>query len=430
MKGLFKSLVVTILTFEARILLKRARPKIIAVTGSVGKTSTKDAIYHAIKGKVRARKSEKSYNSEIGVPLSVLGLDNAWQSPIGWAKNIIDGLLHALFPGNYPEVLVLEMGVDRPGDMKRLASWVRPDVVVLTRLPAVPVHVEYFGSPEAVANEKLELVKALRDDGVLVYNADDEKVRDAVKEVRQKAVGYSRYSESEYTVREDQVIYESGAPRGLTFKVKHANEETVFSLMGAIGVGHAYNFAAAAAVASCFDVDLNAAAAALRDFTPPPGRMRLIPGIKDSVIIDDTYNSSPTAVERALSTLYEVKGFTRKVAVLGDMLELGRFSIDEHERVGAQAAECCQFLITVGVRSRNIAAAALSMGMSEKNILQYDDSVTAAKELQNLIRPGDIILVKGSQGLRMERVVEEVMAEPDKASELLVRQSEAWKAKA
>ncbi len=429
MKHLLKPLVVTILTAEARLLLRRTKPKIIAITGSVGKTSTKDAVYHAIKNRARARKSEKSYNSDIGVPLSILGLDNAWQNPVLWLKNIVDGLLLALFPGNYPEVLVLEMGVDRPGDMKKLASWVKPDMVVLTRLPEVPVHVEYFHSPDDVVAEKLALVEALADDGVLIYNHDDEKILQATKSVRQRAIGYSRYSESDFMVMNDEVIYEHGAPKGLRFKIKHAKETADFSLQGAVGISHAYNFAAATAVAGFFGMEIKEAAAALTDFVPPPGRMRLVPGIKDTVIIDDTYNASPTALERALSTLYEIKGFHRKVAVLGDMLELGRFSINEHERAGAQAAECSQLLMTVGPRARGIAEGALAMGMSEKNILQYDDSESAARELQNIIKPGDLILIKGSQGMRMEKLVEEIMAEPGKANELLVRQGQAWKDK-
>lgn len=429
MKNILKRVVVHILTLEAKILLRRAKPKVIAVTGSVGKTSTKDAVFHALRNKVRARKSVKSYNSEIGVPLSILGLDNAWQNPLLWLKNIIDGLMLALFPGDYPEVLVLEMGVDRPGDMKRLASWVRPDIVVMTRLPEVPVHVEYFGSPEAVVMEKLELVNALRDDGILVYNQDDEKVRDAAMDVRQRSISYSRYSESDYTVLGDEVVYEEGSPKGVGFSIKAQGENEKFTLLGAIGVSHAYNFAAAAAVASTFGMSLKETASALSSFVPPPGRMRLLGGIKNTMVIDDTYNSSPVATERSLSTLNEIKGFNRKVAVLGDMLELGRFSVTEHEKIGVQAAECANLLITVGVRARGIAEAALASGMSEKNILQYEESVTAGKELQNILKPGDIVLVKGSQGTRMERIVAEIMAEPDRAEELLVRQSRAWQEK-
>ncbi len=427
MKSLLKAVVVSILTFEARMLLARTKPQIVAVTGSVGKTSTKDAISHVLKSKKRCRKSEKSYNSEIGVPLSVLGLENAWNDPWLWIKNLLDGMMIALWPGKYPEVLVLETGVDRPGDMKRLTAWLKPDIVVLTRLPDVPVHVEYFGSPAAVIAEKLTLVEALKSDGILVYNHDDEKVLQAAKSVRQTTKSYGRYSDADFRVGSDEVIYEQGGPRGLKFEIGSPKGKASFTLSGAIGEGHFYNYAAAVAVADVFDIDIQTAAGSLEDFTPPPGRMRLIDGIKDTVIIDDTYNSSPVALEKALTTLSEIKGFVRKVAILGDMLELGRFSIEEHEKAGRQAAKNVDVLVTVGIRSRGMAEGALESGLSEKHVFQYEDTDSARREIQNLIQPGDLILIKGSQGLRMERIVEEIMKEPDAAPDELVRQSRAWK---
>ena len=429
MKNTLKSFVVSIITLEAKLLLRRTKPKIVAVTGSVGKTSTKDAIYHVVKNKIRSRKSEKSFNSEIGVPLSVLGLENAWNNPLLWLKNIIDGFLIVLWPGNYPELLVLEMGVDRPGDMKKLTTWLKPDVVVLTRLPEVPVHVEYFSTPEAVVAEKLILVDSLGPGGVLVYNYDDEKVMQAAKNLQQRTIGYGRYSEAEFSVRGDEVVYENGMPTGMRFNINGPKGGADFSLSNAVGVGNLYNYAAAAAVGEIFDVSISEAAMSLTDFVTPPGRMRIISGIKETCIIDDTYNSSPVALERALSTLLELKGFNRKVAIIGDMLELGRFSIQEHQRAGVQAAECADLLVTVGVRARGVAESALQNGLSEKNILQYDYSENAALEIQNIIQPGDLVLIKGSQGLRMERIVEEIMAEPSKAGEILVRQSQTWQAK-
>ena len=165
MKNFLKRIIVAILTYEAQLLLLRTKPTIVAVTGNVGKTSVKDAIYEVLKGTIHTRKSEKSFNSEIGVPLSVLGLESGWNNPLLWLKNIIDGLLLVIHPGTYPKVLVLEMGVDRPGDMDALTTWIRPHVVVLTRLPDVPVHVEFFDSPEAVCKEKIKLVHALRQIG-------------------------------------------------------------------------------------------------------------------------------------------------------------------------------------------------------------------------------------------------------------------------
>lgn len=427
MKSVFKNIVVWIITLEAKMLIRRTRPQIVAITGSVGKTSVKDAVFAVLKTRMHARKSEKSFNSEIGVPLSVLGLPNAWNSPIRWFKNIIDGALLVIHPGEYPKLLVLEMGVDRPGDMDRLTTWIRPDVVVLTRLPDVPVHVEFFKTPERVIEEKRKLVSALKPDGVLVYNQDDEKVAEVAKETLQHSIGYSRYSLSPFTASADKIIYDNGRAAGFEFLLTHMDQVTLMRVNGSLGVQHAYNYAAAAAVASVFSISVEDTRIALLDHVPPPGRMRLIPGLKETIIIDDTYNASPAASERSLQTLKEIKGVKRRIAVLGDMMELGQYSVKEHERIGALAAGCADNLVTIGVRARGFAQGALQNGMSEKKILQFDDSLEAGRELQVLIKPGDVLLIKGSQSIRAERVVEEIMAEPESAEELLVRQSGMWK---
>ncbi len=429
MKEFFKKIVIAIITLEAKMLLNRTRPQIIAVTGSVGKTSIKDAMYEVFKGRIHVRKSEKSFNSEIGVPLSVLGLPNAWSNPILWLKNIVDGALLVIHPGEYPKLLVLEMGVDRPGDMEKLTSWIRPDVVVLTRLPDVPVHVEFFDSPEAVVREKRKLVEALKPDGVLVYNQDDEKVVYVAHDTLQKSIGYSRYSLSPYTASADKIVYENGTAVGFEFLLTHLDTATLVRVNGSLGVQHAYNYAAAAAVASVFSIGIDVVAQALSAYTPPPGRMRLIPGIKGTLLIDDTYNSSPIASEQSLMTLKELRGVKRRIAVLGDMMELGQFSIREHERIGQLVAKTADILVTVGVRARGFSKGAFEAGMNEKNMLEYDDIVTAGREMQNFIKAGDVLLVKGSQSVRAERFVEELMAEPQKAGELLVRQDGEWKSR-
>ncbi len=430
MKQLFKSIVVSILTFEAKLLIRRKQPKVIAVTGSVGKTSTKDAIYTALKDSVYVRKSQKSYNSELGVPLSVLGLENAWNNPVLWLKNIVDGLLKALFIREYPDVLVLEMGVDRPGDMTNLMTWIQPDVVVLTRLPDVPVHVEYFKDPEQVVQEKLELVRHLKPDGVLIFNNDDERVRVEAEAVRQKSFGYSRYSPSAYTLSEDTILFTDRRPVGMTCKLTHNEEEVELTINGSLGVQHAYSYAAAVAVAAQFDIPLAKAAAALKESVPPPGRMRILPGIQHSLIIDDTYNSSPVAAERALYTLKELNLYDqRKIAVLGDMLELGKFSTSEHERIGAIAAKVVDVLVTVGVRSRKTAEGALENGLSEKAIFQYDTIEDAIAEFPRMVEYGDLILVKGSQGVRGEKLVAMLLEDRDEASRQLVRQDAMWERK-
>lgn len=429
MRHFVKRTLVTILTFEAALLLRRARPKIVSVTGNVGKTSTKDAIFAVLKDHIHTRKSEKSYNSELSVPLTVLGLENAWYNPLRWVKNLIDGFIIALYPGDYPKVLVLEMGVDQPGDMARLTKWIKPDVAVITRLPDVPVHVEFFSSPEEVVYEKLLLLDALKSEGIFVYNNDDEKVREAAQAIRQQSIGYSRYSLSQFTVSGDQIVYDGGRPVGIEFTLTHLDRAALMRVNGSLGVQHAYNCASATAVGSVFGIGIEDAMPALREQALPPGRMRLLRGIKDTLIIDDTYNSSPIAAEHALQTLKELQGTQRKVAVLGDMLELGQYSVREHEKLGEHVASSADLLITVGIRARKIAEGALEYGMNEKCIYQYDEIDRARSEVKNLIKLGDTILVKASQAIRAEVLVKEIMLEPERSAELLVRQDPAWKKK-
>ncbi len=426
MKMTFKKIVVAILTYEARVLLARKRPTIVAVTGSVGKTSTKDAIYSVLKNYKHTRKSQKSFNSDIGVPLSVLGLQNGWNSPWLWLRNIVDGAFVAFFSKEYPEVLVLEMGVDRPGDMAKLAQWVQPDVVVLTRFPDVPVHVEYFKEPGDVVREKMQLVHALRPDGVVIFNNDDQLIKDALTEVRQQAIGFSRYSPAPFTVTGDKTLYKDGKPTGVSFTISHVDTQAVVDLYDVLGTQSVYVAAAAAAVGVQFGLTLKEVAAAFLEHPPVPGRMRIIEGANDVVIVDDTYNSSPVAAEKALQTMHELSVGGRKILVLGDMLELGRFSVREHERIGELAAEAGDMLVTLGVRAHMIAEGALEQGMSEKNILQYDDVKRAAEELAALVKPGDVVLVKASQGIRAEQVVKRLMKHPEQAYDLLVRQEDMW----
>jgi UDP-N-acetylmuramoyl-tripeptide--D-alanyl-D-alanine ligase len=426
MKQTFKKIVVAILTAEAKMLLKRHRPFVIAVTGSVGKTSMKDAIYTVLKKEFSTRKSQKSFNSDIGVPLTVLGLPNAWNNPFHWIKNIIDGLIIALLSREYPKYLILETGVDRPGDMAKLTSWVKPDMVVLTRFPDVPVHVEFFDTPEAVIVEKMQLVAALKSDGVVVFNHDDENIERQMAGVRHQAIGYGRDLPTHFKASKDEFIYNDDVPTGIKFKLEHISEEVEVRAEGAVGLPLVYTYSGAIAVGVQCGMSLKSAADALLDHAPAPGRMRILKGLKGSVIIDDTYNSSPAAIEQAIMTLSEMRHAKRKIAVLGDMLELGRFSADEHEKAGTLLASRVDVLFTLGIRARKIAEGALENGLDESNIFQYEDVAKAGKELQAYLKPGDVVLVKASQGMRAERVVEEVMEQPELAPEYLVRQDEAW----
>ncbi len=432
MKQTLKRIIVWILQAEAKAVLRKYKPRVVAITGSVGKTSTKDAVYAVLSKKFHVRKSEKSFNSEVGVPLTILGLGNAWGNPIAWLQNIIDGLSLLVTTRPYPEWLVLEVGADRPGDIKALASWIKVDVAIITRLPEVPVHVEFFDSVEAVIEEKASLMDAVRPGGAILLYADDERTRKLQLRLPApdaRIVLFGFHDEVDVWVHKFEVVREDGGhnwPIGMRATITVEEESAPVQIIGSLGQ-HAFVPAAAAAAAGhVLGVSLSEIVAGLERYDPPPGRVRLLPGSKGTLVIDDTYNSSPAATEAALGALALCKP-KRAIAALADMMELGRVSVEEHRKVGAKVAKVCDVLITVGVRARDIAMGALDNGMKDENILQFEDAQKAAAEIQNMLQEGDAILVKGSQSMRMERVVEEIMAEPERAPELLVRQDKEWK---
>lgn len=424
-----KKIIVAVLTWEARAVLARHKPQVIAVTGSIGKTTTKDAIFAAVaEGGLYARKSEKSFNSELGVPLTILGCENAWRNPFLWVWNMVRGL-GVIFSSSYPAWLVLEVGADRPGDINRIARWLRPDIAVLTGVPDVPVHVEFFESPRAVVREKRQLVTHLKPGGRVVINGDDANVRSVRQEFRGASVTFGLNPDNDYAASHYEVTYADGLPAGIRFRLEHEGSSIPIAVEGALGYPRVYAALAALAVADLVGIEPVSAARGLALWQPQPGRLRLLKGIKGSLIIDDTYNSSPAAALAALDTLESVKTKGRRIAVLGDMLELGRYSSEQHRTLGTRAAAVADQLITVGFRARLTKEAALDAGMRDEMIREYEqgEATRAGKELEPEVAAGDVILVKGSQSMRMEKTVEEIMAEPDKAGELLVRQEGEWK---
>jgi UDP-N-acetylmuramoyl-tripeptide--D-alanyl-D-alanine ligase len=435
MKNTFKSLIVKILTWEAVMVLKKYKPKIVAITGSVGKTSAKDAIYTVLSGSFPTRRSEKSFNSEVGVPLTILGCPNGWSNPFIWLGNIVEGFLLFALPHKYPEWLVLEVGADKPGDIESVSAWLKPDIAVITRFGDVPVHVEFFPSIEDLVREKSFLAQELKPDGVFVYNHDDNRIRNFSETIHNRKVSFGFEPGADVYGSHESVTYglyensELEFPTGITMKVNYHGSSIPIALYGALGRQHMYPMLAAFAVGASQNINPIKINEALSTHIPPKGRMRLIPGIKDTLLIDDTYNSSPVAVYEAFNSIVQLQTTGMKIAVLGDMLELGQYSIDEHKRVGEAAAKTVDILVTVGVRSRATADAAQDAGMSEKNILQFEKSTEAGQYLKTIIQQGDIIFVKGSQSIRMERIVAELMRHPENKAKLLVRQDKQWLAK-
>ncbi len=424
MKDLIKPLIVSILTWEAKLALKRHKPFIIGVTGNLGKTSTKDAIYAVLKDHFHVRRSEKSMNSEFGVPLTVLGEKSAWNNPFKWLIVIIRGFFAAIGK-EYPTHLVLEIGADRPGDIKSITSWVKPDITVVTQFGKVPVHVEFFKDRDAVVEEKGYLVSALKKSGVYIWNADDHDSKTVLvdkTDARKVSVGIEQSAD----IKASEISLYGTPPSGTKAKLEIAGEVFELVLPEVVGKSPVYCALPALAVALEFKIPISSALQSLCDADKPKGRMRLLPGMNGSLIIDDTYNASPKAAEHGLKTLASIETAGRKIAVLGDMMELGEHTRDEHYRIGKVAGESAHRLLTVGIRSRATAEGALDAKMNDNNIIQCDNSIEAGKELVAMIEPGDVIYLKGSQSTRMEHAVKMILAETHPAEKYLVRQEEEW----
>jgi len=425
-----KHILIFLLILEAKLVLWRFKPKIIAVVGSVGKTSTKDAIYTALKDVVDIRKNQKSFNSDIGAPLTILGLNNAWNSPVLWTKNLFLGLV-PLFRRTYPAWLVLEVGTDEPHGIERLAKWIRPAIVVVTSLPDIPVHVEFFESPEALIKEDLSIISYMQQGGMLVINADEAKTAKVIEEYKVKTMTYGSVSTAHVRFDNQSILYDyvdgRPVPTGISCKIAYNGNTVPVSLHGVLGVTHIYPVAAALAVGLSEQIPLLSMTAALATHEAPRGRMNIIEGKNGAVIIDDTYNSSPVAVERAIETLVAIETPGNKIAVLGDMLDLGTYAPAEHTRVGVHVAKSnLTYLVTIGTRSQHTAQAAMDAGMELDRVVQTKTSDEASKIVSELLRPGDVVLVKGSQSIRAERVVAACMANPEQRTSLLVRQEAAW----
>ena len=414
-----------ILRFIARLMLGRFAPGIVAVTGSVGKTSTKTAIATVLRSERRIRAAAGSHNNEFGVPLTIIGdwnprelaLVSKEASPRGrlfqkilfWSKVFLLGVARFLFlsRARYPEMLVLEYGADRPGDLKRLIEIARPQISVVTAVGDVPVHVEFYDNPAAVAREKRRLVEILPMNGFAILNADDEAVLRMRETTRAHVLTFGFSEEAEVRVTNFENRAERGTPAGVSFKLEYGGSFVPIRIDGCFGKGVAYASAAAAAVAIVFGIHLVRIAEALSFYEAPPHRQRLVPGIKGSFLIDDSYNASPLSMEAAIETMRALPG-NRKVGILGDMLEIGKYTIEAHENIGKLAAKTFDVIVAIGPRAKFIADSAIARGMARKNVMTFETVDDARLKVADLIRKGDLVLIKASRAIQLDKIVEEL----------------------
>lgn len=341
----------------------------VGITGSVGKTTVKELTAGVLAGRYRVLKNEKNYNNEIGLPLSLLRLHRGH------------------------EVAVLEMGMYSVGEIAALCRVARPEIGVVVNVG--PTHLERLGSIERIAQAKSELVQALPATGLAILNGDDERVQKMAGLAKGRVATFGIQPHCDF--RATDVV--SRGLRGIEFTAVWRDQSIRISTR-MLGKHSVYPCLAALAVG--LEMGLSPEEAASRLKRPPQqSRLALLKGPSGSIIIDDTYNASPVSVIAALDLLSETRG--RRVAILGDMLELGEYEEAAHREVGRKAARSVDVLIAVGERARWIADEARSAGLSRVR------AVASRAEVELSLEKGDVVLVKGSRGMRMEEVVARLM---------------------
>lgn len=413
------------LRFLARIIIRKYKPKVVAITGSVGKTSAKEAIYAVLKNSRYTRKSAGNLNNELGIPLAIIadtekerelklvtrdgeGQGSALSRARFWARIIFKGIWLICARARYPEVLILEYGADRPGDIQYLLAIASPSIAVVTAVGDIPAHVEFYTGKDAVAEEKSKLVGQTPSDGFAVLNIDDATVYAMREKTRGRVITFGFNENASVQIMNASHAMSGGIPHGVEITLKYQKSTATVILKGSLGKVSAYAASAATCVGLIFDLGLDEIAANLSaHYVSPKQRMSLKAGIKRSFIIDDSYNASPSSMRAALLTLKDIPA-KRKVAILGDMLEIGVYSQEAHETAGRLAAHCADVLITVGARAKFIADAARQAGMSAENIISVMTAEEAGMKAQNLISEGDLILIKASRALYLEKTIEEI----------------------
>lgn len=430
-----KKILFAILKLLSKMVLKKYNPKIIGITGSIGKTTTKNAVYQLLKDKFNVRASEGSFNTEIGLPLTILGLENS-KSVFVWLKNLFKAKMLILFKDkNYPEIIILEMGADKMGDIEYLNTIAPADIAILTEV--APVHTEGFGSLDNIYKEKTNIFRS-KENQICIINTDSDYISNKISELKEelknkKVFTYGINSSADikaYNLLENNA-FDTDYSTGIQFDLAYDNHEEHIKMKYIIGSHGIFSLLAACTVAINMGMSLEEIKQKIENIRFEKGRMSVIKGVKNTWIIDDTYNSSPIACKSALKTLSNSKNLGRKIAILGDMLELGVISEDAHKEIGKYINDLknINLIITVGERSRDITREAINNGFDENLCFNFKDSDEARLFVQNKIKQDDLVLIKGSQGTRMEKITKEIMSEPHKAKDLLVRQYGIWEKK-
>ncbi len=386
-----RSILKIILKILAKRVLVRYRPIVIGITGSVGKTMTKEAIYAVLHRNFFVRKTADNNNNEFGVPMTVLGMS---PTIAGLAKSF--WLAYGPKVRQYPNVLILELAADRPGDIRYLTEMVRPEIAVVSAIGPTPVHVEFYASSEAVAEEKSAILTFAR---TTVLNYDDPMVR-AMRDDRAVMIGFD--SAADIWASDTAYYLDQEAIAGLSFKIHHGESFVPVRIPGIFALHQIYALLAAIAVGLRMQMNLVEITHAFERMELPAHRMSVLHGVRGSIILDDTYNASPLSMEGALRTLRDFPSKHKRIAILGDMKELGKYSAEAHQKTGILAHAAADTVITLGE---------LAQDMGGSHVVSIEEAIAKA---QTLIQEGDVVLIKGSRSMQMEKIVEALAVSPKK----------------
>ncbi|MEK7688662.1 MAG: UDP-N-acetylmuramoyl-tripeptide--D-alanyl-D-alanine ligase, partial [Deltaproteobacteria bacterium] len=350
---------------------------LIAISGSCGKTTTKEMVASILKKSRPIIKTEGNLNNLIGLPLTIFNLNN----------------IH--------KAAVVELGISEKGEMKRLAQICKPDVAVLTNIGEA--HIATLDSIEGVASAKGELFESMDDNGTAVINIDDPWLKKIAENISAKKITFSLKSKADVVLKEASgKRQEAKGSSGISAAFLVMGEEIPVKLKYT-GMHNLYNAAAAIAATFSLGATKEEIIEGLYATETMHGRMEIVTLSNGITIIDDTYNANPLSMEAALKTLADMEG--RKIAVLGDMFELGDISDYAHRKVGMFAQDTgIDMLFTIGVYSDDMASGAMERGMLPDKIYKTQDKAELIKTLNNVVRKGDVILIKGSRAAAMEEV--------------------------
>lgn len=413
MQKFAKKIVVVILGWQVRRLYKKNDFKVVAVAGSLGKTSTKLAIAQVLNAKYKVRYQDGNYNDIVTVPLIFFGQDTPnLFNPFAWLTVFWHN--ETQLRQKYPyEVVVVEVGTDGPGQIEKYGRYLKTDISVLTAI--APEHMEFFDDLDGVAAEELQIANLSEK---LIVNSDFVEPK-FLRKIKKPTNTYAIKAAA--NIRLKNVSFKEFLS---DFDVLENNDLLLRAQHEAVAEPRLYAVAAAVTVAREFGMKPDEIKAGLNNLKPVAGRMQKLSGINNSTIIDDTYNASPPAMKAALDTLYRLDA-PQKIAILGNMNELGNYSQSSHEEIGSYCdPKKLDLVITLGLDANEyLAPAAEARGC---RVQQFDDPYSAGDYLKRIIKNGALILVKGSQNRVFAEETAKILLANPKDSEKLVRQSLYW----